>query len=192
MDDTGRTGSGREVTVNQVVAWNLARIRRDAGLTQQQLAGMVGWTKSSVSEAEVSWNGKRTREFSAQDLAVLSLALGVPLAAFFLAPDGGEHWFPDGAGQRRGMGELMRLLFPDSSDDTPAMGAYRDRWNARMRRYFAGDKGIEALSARWIGDRAERRAWAARIRSDRDHLLAAAQRAEDLAAQVCPEQGRNP
>lgn len=188
VDDTGRTGSGHEVTVNQVVAWNLARVRKDAGLTQQQLAEKIGWTAASVSEAERSWDGKRTREFSAQDLAVLALALGVPVAAFFLAPGDEEHWFADGTGRRRGMGELMRRLFPDSEDDTDALNAYRARWNARMARYFADDPGIRAFADRWIGDRADRRMWAARLRSDRDHFLDAAERAEALAAQIEPEQ----
>lgn len=188
MDDTGRTESGREVTVNQVVAWNLARVRRDAGLTQQQLAEKIGWTAASVSEAERSWDGKRTREFSAHDLTVLAFALGVPLAAFFLAPGDAGHWFADGTGTRRGMDELMRRLFPDSEDDSPALDAYRERWNERMARYFAEDPGIQELAARWTGDRAERRMWAERLRSDRDHLLAAAERTGALADRIDPGQ----
>lgn len=187
MDDKGRTESGHQVTVNQVVAWNLARIRRDAGLTQQQLADRAGWTKASVSEAEVSWNGRRTREFSAQDLAVFAIALGVPLAAFFLAPDGEECWFADGEGHPRGMGELMHRALPDSEDETPAMGAYRERWAVRLRRYFANDPGTIARSGRWFGDRAARQALAARLRADRDHFLEAARRAEVLAIRVYPE-----
>lgn len=186
VDDTGRTESGHEVTVNQVVAWNLARVRRDAGLTQQQLAGKIGWTAASVSEAERSWDGKRTREFDARALAAIAVALGVPLSALFLPPEGaGDLSFRDGAGQEHGMRDLMRVAIPDNDDETPVMGAYRKRWNAAGERYFGDDPDWMRLAARWVGDIAGRRQEiSARLRARRNDLLDCAAEYGHLADEI--------
>jgi transcriptional regulator with XRE-family HTH domain len=81
----------KHLTANQVVAYNLARIRKARGLTQEQaaerLAPYVGaiWSKKVYSAAERSYDGGRVRQFTADDLTAFSLAFGVPLW-FFLVP----------------------------------------------------------------------------------------------------------
>ena len=144
--------SRRLVTVNQIVAWNLAWFRHAAGLTQQELADLTGWKKSAISDAERSVAGKFTREFNAQELAELALALGVPLAAFFLPPvdDGEDAWyrFPAGkAGAPASMRVLMeRVVMPENEDRTPVMEAYRDRMRAAARRYLNPDWAAKVIS----------------------------------------------
>lgn len=183
---TGTTGPPREITVNQVVAWNLAWLRRAAGLTQEQLGERIGWTGAQVSEAERSWNGKRVREFDAQALAVIAAGLGVPLSALFLPPEDGEAFsFRDGTGQEHGMRDLMQLAIPDNDEETPAMSAYRGRWNEAGRRYFAGDPGWMRLVARWVGNVAGRRGEVSgRLRGHRDALLRAAAEYSELADEI--------
>ena len=52
----------RRVTVNSIVALNLAYFRKAAGLTQEELGERIGWGKSVVSTAERSWDAKRVTE----------------------------------------------------------------------------------------------------------------------------------
>lgn len=81
------------LTPNQLVSYNLARARKSFGLTQSDLAQRMEeitgrpWSNASVSAAERSWKGGRTRRFDANEIVALSLALNVPPAYFFLAPD---------------------------------------------------------------------------------------------------------
>ena len=77
----------RRVTVNSIVALNMAYFRKAAGLTQEELGERIGWGKSVVSTAERSSDAKRVRNFSAEDLIAISTALGVPMAALFLPPE---------------------------------------------------------------------------------------------------------
>lgn len=193
MDSTNGTESGREITVNQAVAWNLARVHRDAGLTQQQLGERIGWTSASVSEAERSWDGKRVREFSAHDLAVIALALAVPVAALLLPPDEEERlWFADGEGEARDIGALMRLAMPDNAGQAPAMRAYRLRWDRHLRHYYAGDTAFTDLAGQWVGEPADRAMLAARLRRDRERLLGAVRGAaatlDVVAARLDPQE----
>jgi hypothetical protein len=79
------------LTANQLVAYNLMRIRKTLGLDQAQAAERlkpyVGeWSKAVYSAAERSYHGKRVRQFTTDDLAALSLAFGVPVVYFFLPP----------------------------------------------------------------------------------------------------------
>ncbi|MEV4672191.1 helix-turn-helix domain-containing protein [Actinomadura sp. NPDC049382] len=84
---------GVHVTVNQVVAYNMAYFRKVAGITQEELGRrLCGWTskpwsKAAVSAAERSWDGKRVRQFDADLLYGLARALDVPISAFFLPPE---------------------------------------------------------------------------------------------------------
>jgi len=174
----------REVTVNQVVAWNIARWRRALGLTQAQLGPKIGMSGAVLSEAERSWDGKRTREFDAQLLTVITLALGVPLAALFLPPedDGAtiRYVIRDGAGRPYPMGDYMALaVMPDNDDQTPVMTDYRDRLNAAAARYL--DPAWMTDVARWLkgtGTPAGRAELAARL-EDRERALR--ESAADLA-----------
>ncbi len=78
---------GRRITPNQIVAWNLNYFRKVAELTQEEFGHLVGWSKAIVSAAERSWDSKRVRQFSADDIVRITTALGIPVIAMFLPPD---------------------------------------------------------------------------------------------------------
>jgi hypothetical protein len=78
---------GRHLTINQIVARNLIYFRKAAGLTQDELGEQIGWSKAIVSAAERSWDGKRVRQFSADDIVTITGALGIPIVAMFLPPE---------------------------------------------------------------------------------------------------------
>lgn len=112
----------RVVSVNQIIGYNLARLRKAGGMTQDLLGeylwGMTGiaWSRASISAAERSWDGNRIRKFDGDELLALSMALQVPVEAFFLPP--AES---DAVGVRVSsgnedltwtMGEYASILFP--------------------------------------------------------------------------------
>lgn len=74
----------RERTPNQEVAWNMAFFRKASGLTQEQLGERLGWGKGIVSTAERSWDAKRIRQFTADDITVIAKALEIPVTALLL------------------------------------------------------------------------------------------------------------
>jgi transcriptional regulator with XRE-family HTH domain len=154
-NDTGTDAPEQLVTVNQIVAWNIAWFRHEARLTQAELAGRLGWPQNKVSEAERSWSGKRTREFDAHTLIALSLALRVPVNAFFLPPldDGTDvTYLIRPAGQPDlDMGDLVYASLPAGSagageTDESILAAYRDRLVNAIGRYAGGDWASEAAS----------------------------------------------
>ncbi|MGV9987765.1 helix-turn-helix domain-containing protein [Streptomyces olivaceus] len=83
----------RRVTMNQVVARNIAYFRNALTLTQEELGGRLEritgkkWSKATMSAAERSWHGNRIRSFDADDLMALSQALEVPVTALLLPPE---------------------------------------------------------------------------------------------------------
>jgi transcriptional regulator with XRE-family HTH domain len=176
----------RLVTVNQVVAWNIAWLRRETGVTQRELGEVLGWSNVSVSEAERSWDGKRTREFDAEELIALSLAFGVPLNALFLPPldDGRDVVYliqPPGQNEDLGMADLLgTVLFGDPDDDSAGVTAYRRRLLGAVGQYHGEDWRDEV--ARWLvisqGPESARER-ALRMRGDRARLMADA---DDLGA----------
>jgi transcriptional regulator with XRE-family HTH domain len=154
MDPTERAAEGRPrlVTMNQIVAWNMAWYRHEAKMTQQDVGEYLGWTARTVSEAERSWESGRTREFDAQLLTDLAIIFGVPVVAFFLPPEGedaeGLH-FADPAGDPRSMTDLMWLAMHDlGEDEHPALTAYRRRLRAAHSRYLDAHWAEE--SARYL------------------------------------------
>lgn len=84
------------LTPNQIVAHNLARLRRQRGMTQQQTVESLApylrspWSVASLSAAERSVDGKRIKEFDADELVALSRVFRVPLS-FWLLPAAGEE-----------------------------------------------------------------------------------------------------
>ena len=78
--------------INQVIAYNLMRVRKALGLSQEQAAERlaphlgVRWSKAVYSAAERSYAGKRIRQFTAADVAAFAVAFSVPLLYFFLPP----------------------------------------------------------------------------------------------------------
>lgn len=143
------------VTLNQIVAWNMAYFRKVAGLTQEELGKLLqGWTqkpwsKAGVSAAERAWDGKRPRQFDADLVLGLARALDVPVTAFYLPPD------DDGVHRRylidppyppvavpdtcMNMHDLLGYVLSDpSEDDTEASRRYRERFLATMETHYPG------------------------------------------------------
>jgi transcriptional regulator with XRE-family HTH domain len=78
------------LTVNQLVAYNLARARKERGWTQDETAAILTertgkrWTSATLGAAERSWESGRTREFNASELMAFCVTFNQPLAFFFL------------------------------------------------------------------------------------------------------------
>ncbi len=162
---------GKHVTVDQIVALNIRYWRRAAGMTQEELGELIGWSAANLSAAERSGDGDRERRrFDAHTLTALTVALGVPLGAFFLPPldDGAGHRYVFESGEQHSelsMADLMaRTVMPDNSDDTPAMSVYRERLRVDVVRYLDGSWAQDV--ARWLSDAED-----AQMRADRvEHL----------------------
>lgn len=147
---------GKHVTVDQIVAGNVRRWRRTAGLTQEELGGRIGWTAANVSAAERSADPDRDkRRFDAQTLAALALAFDVPIPALFLPPpDDGltvRYEFHANPHVCSDMAALVSLLISDPSDDVnPVMDAYRDRYMTVIATYLDAERGAQLAS--YLGD----------------------------------------
>jgi transcriptional regulator with XRE-family HTH domain len=181
----GTTGKPRLVTVNQVVAWNMAYYRRAAGMKQQDVADRLGWTARTVSEAERSWDSQRTREFDAQLLADLAAVFGVPVMAFFLPPeghDGQDLFFPDPAGEPLDMTALMWLALHDRPDESEVLTAYRRRLRDVTTQLL--DPQWAAEVARWLDRGGDKAAIADRAAALRTKAAAAQETAAALAAEM--------
>lgn len=133
----------RVVSVNQLVAYNMAYWRLHKGMTQDELGTLLQtytgrpWSKATVSAAERSWDGKRIRQFDADELLALCEALEVPLPALLTPPtdDGVEFRYGLVTGPQMGGDEgmsvrdLLGYLLPDTSDDEEGnLGEFRRRF----------------------------------------------------------------
>jgi transcriptional regulator with XRE-family HTH domain len=179
----GTTASGpeppqyRAVSVNQVVAWNLARYRRAAGMTQEQLGLAIGWKMSAVSDAERSWSSGRTREFSAQEMTEIAVALGIPVTALLLPPDpgDGEHLEVRNQDGALTLAEYMEVaVMPDSDLDEPATQEYRDRYTALASRHLAPEWAAHVTRLLAAGRSPDQLADLAALLRDRQHAAEAA------------------
>ncbi len=80
------------ITPNQIVAYNLAEARALRGWTQEQAAARledyVGsrWSKATFSAAERSIDGRRVRQFTADEIVAFSRCFQVPVGFFFMPP----------------------------------------------------------------------------------------------------------
>lgn len=169
----------RRITANQLVACNVARWRRAAGLTQAELGDRLGWSNRAVSTAERSWDEDgRPREFDADTLLALASALDVPLAALFLPPPGdGTYVLDDTAGPAlagAGMGAVFGYLFPDPGTEasSPVADAYREAFTAALHAYMDPARGEEMV--RYLDEMtaAERRASLLERLADQEAALA--------------------
>lgn len=131
----------RRITAGQLVAWNLARLRREADMLQEDLGARIGWDKKAVSSAERSWE-KRPRQFDAATIVALAAALHVPLAAFLLPPDDDGVTCryvlatPDGQPDMS-MADLVAYVISDpGEDETPVMDYYRQRYANALSAYL--------------------------------------------------------
>jgi hypothetical protein len=88
-------------TPNQLVAFNLKLARNLRGWTQDEAAirlePLLGtrWSKAVFSAAERSVDGRRAREFTADEIVAFALAFRLPVAWFFLPPDQASNWQPE-------------------------------------------------------------------------------------------------
>lgn len=104
------------LAANQLIGYNLARIRKTLGLSQEEAAARLEpylgkrWSKNVYSAAERSYDGTRVRQFDGDELLAMSLAFGVSVGYFFLPPRPEDR--PAGAVLRSGSSELPwhRLL----------------------------------------------------------------------------------
>lgn len=94
--DYGFDAQAPVLTANQVVAYNLQRARKartwtqdDLGERLEKITGRV-WSRASVSAAESSWRGGRTRRFDANEVLAFALVFDLPIASFFLPPSGDD------------------------------------------------------------------------------------------------------
>lgn len=186
----------RHVSINQVVAWNMAYFRRAAGITQEELGERLGGRpKTAISADERSWDGKRTREFDAQAITELAVALGVPILALFLPPEDDaidEHYVFRPGDENATMTDLMAAVVPDTGYDTPVMDAYRKRLEATVT--FYTNPEFAAQVARFLREatdaeiRADR---AAQIRDNQNQLLGIAAMLGEIAEVIeSPEAGQ--
>lgn len=89
----------RWLTLNELVAYNLARARRAKGWTQDETAERLraatgrSWTSATLGAAERSWQTQRVREFNADELMAFCKVFDQPFLYFFLPvdPDDGEY-----------------------------------------------------------------------------------------------------
>ena len=144
----------RLVTINQVVAYNMAWYRKAAGLTQEELGQRLGgWTKVAVSAAERSWDGKRIRKFDADDLLAIARAVGVPIPALFLPPDDAETAITyelEGVSEAERHAQLTELIpyFLPSSGESPVMAAFSKRLIALGVGHFIDVDRAQAILGR--------------------------------------------
>jgi transcriptional regulator with XRE-family HTH domain len=152
----------RRVTVNMVVAYNMAYYRRVAGWTQEQLGEPLGWSKVAVSAAERSWDGKRVRQFDADLIADLAAVLHVPIAALFIPPEDDMVTCryvlgADDTDETGTMGWLFTHAIPEptepaGADDPKTMRAYEGRLLTAMNKY------LEPAAAEMVAERLKNRA----------------------------------
>jgi transcriptional regulator with XRE-family HTH domain len=103
-------------SANQLVAYNLRRARREAGLTQKEAGARLGhylekpWSVASFSAAEsTAKNGARTRLFSADEILAFARVFEQPIAYFFTPPEESQERRPINCGGVQVV-ELRELL----------------------------------------------------------------------------------
>lgn len=168
------------ITAGQLVALNMARWRKAAGISQAQLGTVLGWSDKTVSAAERTRDGDglRSRKFGAADIVAIAIALGVPVAALFLPPA------EDGAGVQytlalgtldASMAEVFGLLLPDAAEDSPAQVEWDEAFQVAVGRYADPELGADILARMEdITSDERRRIQLERIRWQREALLATA------------------
>ena len=110
---------------NQLVAYNLIKARQLRGWTQEEAARQLSkyqgaeWSKVTWSAAERSVDGKRVRQFTADDLLAFSQAFDLPLTWWLLPPGseedvtiaGLEEVYDNGSRRQFEQAAMLRLLF---------------------------------------------------------------------------------
>lgn len=144
------------ISVSQLVAHNLTRIRKALGLSQEQAAARLEpyigarWSKAVYSAAERSYSGKRVRQFTATELAAFALAFEVPITYFFIPPKPDDRILDDGPTEGVMIGERL-VRWPDlfnimkGGEARSAVQLRLDELPAKER-----DPGLHALAAAGI------------------------------------------
>ena len=195
---------GRHITVNMLVAYNMAWFRKAAGMTQAELGEKLGWSFRAVSAAERTWDRTdfKGRVFDADLIVALAKVFGVPVVALLLPPveDGTEERFlfhpleshirpPLPSGDCLEMFDLAGMLMPDNDGDDSVMAKYRDRLTATIGAYLEPGWGEQVR--RWLTDDTEAELLAEasrRIRWEQDALRQAIADLEKFALAI--EKGR--
>jgi hypothetical protein len=126
----------KEMTANQLVAYNLRRAREERGWTQelaaQHLEQYLGkrWSKASFSIAERSADdGARKREFDANELLAFSRTFEKPVAWFFTPRDDDLEYVTCGnpldVQRRIGYNELLAAALPHGIDYRKTLATLR-------------------------------------------------------------------
>ncbi|MEU6490361.1 helix-turn-helix transcriptional regulator [Streptomyces sp. NPDC046984] len=172
----------QQVTMNQVVAYNVAYFRKARGLTQEKLGerleAITGkkWSKATMSAVERSWDGNRVRAFDTDDLFALSQALGYPVPALFLPPteDGVDvRYLFQNVGQTnvrasytKSYGtaeELLDQIFVSEDDDYayPEEQAYTSRLEQAFLFYYGGEPAYLVWGRRpnYVSDPDDTESW---------------------------------
>ena len=131
---------------SQLVAFNLARARRKAEMTQQDAAEAISryteaeWTQATVATAEGSVTGARIRQFSPSELLAFCFAFDVPIGWFFMPPTGDEAEALEMPKHASGIGWdwVFRRTTPTESDidaylDHQGDWARRSEWSSERR-----------------------------------------------------------
>jgi transcriptional regulator with XRE-family HTH domain len=111
------------MNANQLVAYNLGRLRRDEGKTQEEAAAQLEqwrgqrWSKAtwSIAERYAFEAASRRREFDANDLLALAAAFKKPIGYFFELPEGVDDIAAGEShevSRRVGRAELAKLTAP--------------------------------------------------------------------------------
>jgi vacuolar-type H+-ATPase subunit E/Vma4 len=183
----------RHLSLNQVVAYNMAVFRRAAGLNQDEFGEHLGgWSAASVSAAERSWDGKRVKKFDADEIIAITRTLGIPVAALLLPPeDDGvafRYVLDLPGGEARPLKDLLPLIVGGVTDDSPAMDAYQGRliaagWRYRLIDESFSDAEVERRQARHQADRLLRQAGESALSIEQEALRRNRQALADLEAQ---------
>ncbi|MWA05824.1 hypothetical protein F8568_036810 [Actinomadura sp. LD22] len=102
--------------MNQLVAFNLARARRQKGWTQEETAARLTaatgkrWTSATLGAAERSSETGRTREFDANELMAFCRVFAQPLAYFFLPSRPNGAWLYSLGAHADGEAETIETL----------------------------------------------------------------------------------
>jgi transcriptional regulator with XRE-family HTH domain len=118
---------------NRLIGYNLSRIRRALGLSQEEAAARLEpylgtrWSKTVYSAAERSYDSKRVRQFTGNDVLAMSLAFGVTIGYFFLPPRPQDR--DSGAVLRSGDSEVpwQQVILAGNGYTWPAAVALRVR-----------------------------------------------------------------
>jgi hypothetical protein len=105
---------------NQIVAYNLRRLRTEKGWSQMDAAGRLApylgvvWTSANFSVAERHWpkEGQKVREFGADEIVAFAAVFGVGIDALFQPPPDAGTVHPGGGTTGLPVDAYRELLVP--------------------------------------------------------------------------------